>query len=98
MLRLRILGLIFAASLAAPAQATVLTVAGGLQGAAIFANNNVDTSKSLGLGSLAGAAVKVKPLANVNPAKTENDSQLYAMIGLGIIGLALVRRKRYGRN
>lgn len=103
MLRIRIFSLVLASlSLAAPTQAAVLTAVGGLQGAAVFAKSSIDphsvNATGLGLVPTGGATLPVKLNTRAIPKPAESDSQLYAMIGLGLIGLMLMRRKRYGRN
>jgi hypothetical protein len=90
-----------ALSLAAPAQAAVLSAAGGLQGAAVFAaaNGSLESANLLAVPAPLGANVlSVKPIPRVNTVKDESDSQIYAMIALGVIGFTLIRRRRYGRS
>jgi hypothetical protein len=97
MLRLRILLVSATLSLALPAQAAVVSAAGGLQGAAVFAANTAGIEHSAALGSLA-AVTPVKPMLPPAPVQQEDDLKTYAMIALGLIGLTVIRRKRYARH
>ena len=101
MLRLQILSLVLAAAgLTLPAQAAVLSAAGGLQGAAVFAvaNGSLESTNLSAVPAQLGANVlSAKPIPRVN-AVNDDDSKIYAMIALGVIGFTLIRRRRYGRN
>lgn len=90
-------GLFFAVS----TQAAVVPAVGAVQGTAILAAHNGSLEQEL---RLAPAAVSIHPVLGtptrpvVKPAEDENQSNIYAMLGLGALGLMVIRRKRYGRK
>ncbi len=85
------------------AQAAVVPVVGAMQGATLFAANN--GSLEQGLQPSAGAdpmnihpvlGTPTQPVTNVK--SSDDRSNLYAVVGLGLLGLLVARRKRYGRK
>jgi hypothetical protein len=91
--------------LACSAQAAVVPAVGAMQGTAIFATQNGSLEQELQPRILAGAGqmnihpilgAPTRPIANVK--STDDRSNVYAVMGLGILGFMVVRRKRYGRK
>ena len=96
--------LVFASfSWASSAQAAVVPVVGAMQGTTIFATQNGSLEQSL-QPVAATAALQIhpvlgaptKPIANTNTS--DANSNIYAMLALGALGLTIIRRKRYGRK
>lgn len=88
---------------ASSAQAAVVPTVGAMQGTAIFATQNGSLEHSLQPAAAVGAmqihpilGAPTKPIATVNA--TEDHSNVYAMLALGVLGLTVIRRKRYGRK
>ncbi|MGL4995275.1 MAG: LPXTG cell wall anchor domain-containing protein [Deefgea sp.] len=91
--------------LSVSAQAAVVPAVGAMQGATLFAANNGSLEQGLQSTTLASTgALMIHPVlgAPARPLATvkadESNSNWYAMMGLGLIGLMLIRRKRYGRQ
>ncbi|QZA77582.1 hypothetical protein K4H28_15100 [Deefgea tanakiae] len=91
--------------LAVSAQAAVVPAVGAMQGTAIFATNNGSLEQDLQPRILAGAGqtnihpilgTPARPVANAK--STDDHTNFYAMLGLGLLGLMVARRKRYGRK
>jgi hypothetical protein len=84
------------------AQAAVVPVVGAMQGTTIFATQNGSLEQSLQ--PAAATALQIHPVLGaptkpiVNSNTSDANSNIYAMLALGALGLTVIRRKRYGRK